>query len=197
MGEDSSTLLAFFKAMANESRLKIVGLLATRERSVQELAGLLDLKEPTVSHHLAMLKGLGLVTARHAGTTHWHKLNPEVLRNMNRTLLDSKNVVALAAAKSDPEKKILSAFLDEAGSLKSIPASRKKRLVILKWLVDQFDENRRYKESEVNKTIQRRHWDSATLRRELIGHRMMGRKQGVYWRTPRAEWREQDTTGRY
>jgi hypothetical protein len=178
--------------MANESRLKIVGLLAARERSVQELAQLLALREPTVSHHLAMLKALGLVTARHAGTTHWHKLNPEVLRTMNRTLLDNKNVVALAAAKSDPDKKTLSAFLDDAGCLKSIPASRKKRLVILKWLVGQFEENRRYKESEVNKTIQRRHWDSATLRRELIGHNMMRRKSSVYWRTPQAEWKPYD-----
>ena len=54
------TLLAFFKAMANESRLRIVGLIAERERSVQELADLLGLKEPTVSHHLSALKALGL-----------------------------------------------------------------------------------------------------------------------------------------
>ena len=64
---DQTSLLAFFKAMANESRLKIVGLLAQRERSVQELAELLALKEPTVSHHLAVLKDLGLVSVRAEG----------------------------------------------------------------------------------------------------------------------------------
>ncbi|HEX3408506.1 MAG TPA: metalloregulator ArsR/SmtB family transcription factor, partial [Caulobacteraceae bacterium] len=64
---DLATLLAFFKAMANESRLRIVGLLAERERSVQELAVLLELKEPTVSHHLAALKACGLVSARAEG----------------------------------------------------------------------------------------------------------------------------------
>ena len=42
---DLATLLAFFKAMANESRLRIIGLLAERERSVQELAELLGLKD--------------------------------------------------------------------------------------------------------------------------------------------------------
>ena len=57
-------LLGFFKAMADESRLRIVGLLAHRERSVQELAAALDLKEPTVSHHLAILRAQGLVTVR-------------------------------------------------------------------------------------------------------------------------------------
>jgi hypothetical protein len=188
MTDEGPTLLTFFKAMANENRLRIVGLLAGREHNVQELAGLLGLKEPTVSHHLAKLKNLGLVTARRDGNTHWHRLNPDVLHNMNRTLLDKKNVVALAAEKNDPDKKILSAFLDDDGRLKSIPASRKKRIVVLTWLVGQFEENRRYREAEVNKTIQRRHWDSATLRRELIGHHMMSRKQGVYCRTPRAEW---------
>ena len=60
---DVQVLLAFFKAMANESRLRIVGLLAERERNVQELAQLLGLKEPTVSHHLAVLKQLGVVTS--------------------------------------------------------------------------------------------------------------------------------------
>jgi hypothetical protein len=193
---EGSTLLTFFKAMGNESRLKIVGFLAERERSVQELAGLLGLKEPTVSHHLAMLKALGLVSARPDGNTHWHTLNLEVLRNMNRTLLDNKNVVALAQSKADPEKKILSGYLDGEGRLKSIPASDKKRFVVLKWLVAQFEENHRYRESEVNETIQLRHWDSATLRRELVGHRMMGRKQGVYWRTPRTEWKQLDPAGR-
>ena len=51
----TETLLAFFKALADESRLRIVGLLAEREYSVQALAQALALKEPTVSHHLAVL----------------------------------------------------------------------------------------------------------------------------------------------
>lgn len=59
MGPDEfQTLLRFFKALANESRLKMVGLLAGRECSVEELAAFLQLKEPTVSHHLSILKEL-------------------------------------------------------------------------------------------------------------------------------------------
>ena len=190
MGEEGPTLLSFFKAMANESRLRIVGFLAAREHSVQELADLLQLKEPTISHHLAVLRGIDLVTARADGNTRWHALNPEMLRRMNRKLLDNKDVAALAKAKKDPEELILSGFVDDEGRLKTIPSAHKKRVVVLKWLVSQFDEERRYRESEVNETIQRRHWDSATLRRELIGHRMMMRNRGMYWRTPQAEWRQ-------
>jgi hypothetical protein len=187
---DLATLLSFFKAMANESRLRIVGLLAERERSVQELAELLGLKEPTVSHHLASLKNLGLVSARAEGVTHWHALKLETLTSLNRAMLDPKGVAALTREVSDEpwETKVLASFVGADGRLAVVPASRRKRWIILKWLVEQFEEDRRYPEPEVNALIQRRHPDCATLRRELIGCRMMAREAGVYWRLPEAEW---------
>lgn len=187
-------LLAFFKAMANESRLKIVGLLSAGERSVQELAQALALTEPTVSHHLAMLKSIGLVAVRAEGTTRWHSLKPDALKEMNRALLDGKNVASLAGF-VDADDKVLAAFLDSDGRLKSIPASRRKRWTVLKWLAEKFVEGRKYREREVNETIQHHHWDSATLRRELIGHRMMARKNAVYWRLPEREWKGFDDRG--
>jgi hypothetical protein len=186
---DLETLLAFFKAMANESRLRIVGLLAERERSVQELAALLELKEPTVSHHLAALKALGLVSARAEGVTRWHALRLETLTALNRGLLDQKGgrlspqVSAEAAKAGAWETKVLASFVDGAGALKTIPASRRKRRIVLEWLVAGFEPGRRYKEAEVNEILQRRHWDCATLRRELIICGLMAREAGVYWRT--------------
>jgi DNA-binding transcriptional ArsR family regulator len=185
---DDATLLDFFKAMANESRLRMVGLLAARERSGQELAELTGLKEPTVSHHLAVLKGLGLVTTRAEGVTRWHVLDVEALNRLNRALLEPEGVAALAPTAEDWEAKVMAGFLDEAGKLKVIPASRRKRAVVLRWLMSAFEAGVRYPEAEINAAIQRYHWDSATLRRELIGHRMMAREAGVYWRLPEAEW---------
>jgi hypothetical protein len=188
----SETLLAFFKAMANESRLKIVGLLAARERSVQELATLLDLSEPTVSHHLQVLKQLAIVTVRAAGVVRWHALDPDALSGLNRTLLEPGTVSSLAPRGGDADSRVLSTFVDAEGRIKSIPASRRKRYVILKWLVRKFEEGRRYPEAKINATIQLHHWDSATLRRELIGHRMMAREKSVYWRLPEKEWQGYD-----
>jgi DNA-binding transcriptional ArsR family regulator len=197
---DLATLLAFFKAMANESRLRIVGLLAERERSVQELAALLELKEPTVSHHLAALKALGLVSARAEGVVRWHALRLETLTTLNRSLLDSQGGVTLAQAPGQGEDawetKVLASYLDAAGELAAIPASRRKRLIVLKWLARQFQSGRRYREAEVNEIIQRRHWDSATLRRELVGYGMMAREAGVYWLQPEAAWRGEPELGR-
>lgn len=183
---DAAELLAFFKAMANESRLRIVGLLAHGERTVQELAEVLDLKEPTVSHHLAVLKEIGLVTVRPDGVMRWHALKPGALADMNRRLLDQDP--AALAPEETWEQRVIATFISPEGAL-TIPASRRKRWVILKWLAERFAPDARYPEREVNETIQRHHWDSATLRRELIGARMMGRDAGVYWRLPEAEWK--------
>ncbi len=185
---DIATLLAFFKAMANESRLRIVGLLAERERSVQELAELLEITEPTVSHHLSMLKGLGLVSVRSEGVTHWHALRPESLNDFSKAMFDRSNVAAMAKPVQSWEDKVLGVFLQPDGKFIHLPASRRKRWVLLKWLAAQVDEGRRYKEAEINEILQRRHWDCATMRREMIGWRMMARQDGIYWRLPEADW---------
>ena len=186
----TEALLGFFKAMAHDSRLRIVGLLAQRERSVQELAVALDLKEPTVSHHLAILRAQGLVNARAEGTTRWHSLDRDALERLSRRVLRPVTAKVTPARGEDAtEDRVLQGFVDADGKLKLIPASRKKRGVVLRWLMRNFSAGRHYSEAEVNAAIQERHWDSATLRRELVGHRMLARKNRVYWRLPEAEWK--------
>jgi hypothetical protein len=66
--------------------------------------------------------------------------------------------------------------------LKDIPATRKKRLVILKWLVSHFEQGANYSEARVNEIIKQFHPDCATLRREMIGYNLMQRESGIYWR---------------
>ena len=189
----TETLLAFFKAMADESRLKIVGLLANGERSVQDLAQALALKEPTVSHHLAVLKAQGLVTARAQGTTRWHALDRAALERLTKSVLQPASQKAARAEPKparDFDAEVLGNFVDAQGRLKSIPASRKKRGAVLRWLMRRFAADRRYPEREVNDAIQAHHWDSATLRRELVGHNMLARKDRIYWRLPESEWKQ-------
>ena len=70
-------VLQLLKALAHESRLRLLGLLATREHSVQELAAGVALKEPTVSHHLAILREAGLVDMREEGKQTFYSLNQE------------------------------------------------------------------------------------------------------------------------
>jgi hypothetical protein len=185
-----SRLLQFFKALAHESRLKLLGLVAQREHSVQELAALVGLKEPTVSHHLTMLKELGLVSQRQDGATHWYALEPDAIANLAKQVLSREQIAGLAseAEPTDWQAKVLEAFIAPDGALKSIPASRKKRWAVLAWLVRQFEDGRRYTEAEINARLLERHWDSATLRREFIGYKMMAREAGIYWRLPEQDW---------
>ena len=61
--ESMTELLDFFKALADENRLKIVGLLANGTRTVEEVAAVLGVSPSTASHHLAKLAKAGLVSA--------------------------------------------------------------------------------------------------------------------------------------
>ncbi len=183
MLEETETLLAFFKALAHESRLRMVGLLAEQERSVDELATLLALKPPTISHHLARLRGVGLVEVRAEGTTRHYRLVPGRLEALSKEVL-APGTLERATGTIAPrawEDKVLDTFLD-GSRLRSIPSSRKKRSVILDWLVKQFEPGRSYTEVEVNRIVKAHHPDSATLRRELVGAGLMTRERSVYQR---------------
>ncbi|HET9112125.1 MAG TPA: metalloregulator ArsR/SmtB family transcription factor [Ktedonobacterales bacterium] len=182
--ERMALLLSALKTLADLSRLRILGALATEERTVEALAELLDLKAPTVSHHLARLRSLGLVETRADGVTRWNRLRVEGLERLAKMLAAPEVIATLTADMEGAtwERKTLRDFLD-GDQLKEIPAQLKKRQVILRWLADQFDWDREYSEAEVNQTLKRRHPDSATLRRELIGERLLARDHGRYWRT--------------
>ncbi len=73
-------------------------------------------------------------------------------------------------------------FVDH-GRLTVIPVQRKKRMTVLRWLVEDFQPGRRYAEREVNRIISRRHPDFAALRRYMVDEELMQRDHGVYWRT--------------
>ena len=188
-GQDTSVLLRHFKALGNESRLKLVGLVADRERSVQELAVLLALKEPTVSHHLAVLKEAGLVAMRIDGNTHWYWLDLCALRRLNQSVFSAHlSRVPYEADGQVWEREILHNFI-ENDRLTKIPDPRKKRWVVLKWLARRFALDSRYSEAQVNAVLKRHHPDAATLRRELVGYRMLERNRGIYRRTPESDWK--------
>lgn len=180
---DSQVLMQLLKALADKNRIRILGILTQHETSVDELSAYTGLKPPTVSHHLSRLRELGLVSMRADGNVHFYKFQTESLRRLNR-LLQPEKLAAMATAEGDAwEQKVLNDFLI-GEQLKEIPASRKKRLVILKWLLEKFEWDVRYPESEVNEILKRHHPDFATIRREFIGNKLMLRENGVYWRIP-------------
>jgi DNA-binding transcriptional ArsR family regulator len=70
----------FLKALAHESRLVILCILAEGEKSVGELEDILNLRQPTVSQQLARLRADGLVSTRRDGKAIYYSLASEEAR---------------------------------------------------------------------------------------------------------------------
>lgn len=179
---DFDTLVSFFKVLGNDTRLRIIGILAEKDHTVGEIAERLDLREPTVSEHLAKLKELDLVTVKPEGNFRLYSFNPKPLYLVNRELFSRERLASLAAP-VDEETKTLRAFVKE-DRIVQLPTGKKRMLVVLRWLVEKFEADRRYPEKEVNAIISNHHEDFASLRRYLVGYHFMAREKGIYWRTP-------------
>jgi hypothetical protein len=186
--EQFDTLLQFFKVMANESRLRLIGYLSNGERSVGELAQLLELKEPTVSSHLAMMKQIGLVTVRADGNVRYYRLDRKSLERMSKDVFSHSKLATLVEESGSRtwEDKVLKAFIID-GRIKDDPAQWKKRMVILHWLADKIEPGIRYSEKEFNELIHQYHADHATWRRYLVEEGLVMREKGIYWRPKREE----------
>ena len=177
-------LLAFFKALADATRLKIIGLLANQQLTVEQLASMLDVSSSTVSHHLARLSEIGLVTARAESYYSVYSLQTDVLEAMARRLLERKNLPNLAedADLEAYDRKVLRSFLDESGRIVSFPMQQKKFEVLLRYVVKDFEAGRKYTEKEVNEILSHYNDDVASLRRGLVAAKFMARNHGIYWR---------------
>lgn len=188
---ENEELLAFFKALADANRLKIVGLLARQPYTVEQLSAMLNLGASTVSHHLSKLSEAGLVTARAQSYYNYYRLETGRVEEMARRLLSSESLPAMAGDvdASAFDRKVVNDYLLPGGQLKTIPSQRKKLLAVLRHIVLAFEPGKRYSEKEVNEMLGRYHEDTASLRRELVGSKLMAREGGGgdYWRTEESE----------
>ena len=184
MNSNLDELLEFFKALADANRLKIVGLLSQKGFTVEQLAAMLELRPSTVSHHLSRLSQASLVSARADGYYSVYELETDALENMARRLLSKEGLPAVAAdIDLDAfDRKVVSDFSLPDGSLKTIPAQRKKLLAVLRHVVVDFELGTQYSEKQVNMILARYHEDTATLRREIVSTGLMDREDGEYWR---------------
>lgn len=181
----SEELVAFFKALADANRLKIVGLLAQQPYSVEQLAAILHLRPSTVSHHLSKLSEVSLVSAKADSYYNVYYLEEEKLQQTR--LLFSQDDLAAVVKDVDLDgydRKVIEDYSLPDGRLKTIPSQRKKLEAVLRYVAQTFEPSVLYSEMQVNEILARFHEDTATLRRELIGYGLMGREDdgGAYWR---------------
>jgi len=78
----------FLKALAHESRLMILCILADGEKSVSDLEEFLALRQPTVSQQLARLRADGLVATRREGKVVYYSLASEEARAVVGTVYE-------------------------------------------------------------------------------------------------------------
>jgi DNA-binding transcriptional ArsR family regulator len=170
--EDLSLL---FKALADPARLRILGLLAERPLAGHELADRLALTPPTISHHMRRLVAARLVDVVPDAQSRIYSLRTAAIRELSGSVLGDQ----ASQPVSEEEDAVLRAFFD-GPRLRQIPASRKKRVIVLRRLLERFAPDRSYPEPEVNEMLREAHDDVATLRRELVDYGFMVRDRGIY-----------------
>jgi ArsR family transcriptional regulator len=84
---EAEALAARFKALADPTRVEIVNRLAAADEvCVCDFVAALDLAQPTVSHHLKVLRDAGLVESSRRGTWAFYRLVPEAVTELRQTL---------------------------------------------------------------------------------------------------------------
>lgn len=80
--------LAVLRALADPTRLGLILCLVEGERCVGDLTDTLGLRQPRISHHLAILRQLDLVVNRRAGKKVYYRLHPSWRLQASSSLLD-------------------------------------------------------------------------------------------------------------
>ncbi len=178
-------LLEFFKALADANRLKIIGLLAQGDLSVEQMAEILGISSSTVSHHLARLSRAGLVSARAQSYYSIYHLNAEKLESLAKEILAEETLPAITAQVNMDayDQKVIRNYTNADGTVKALPSQQKKLIAILRYVSRRLEPGKRYSEKEISQVLEKYHPDYAFLRRSLIEYKMMERENGggAYW----------------
>ena len=181
-----SDLLRFFKALGEPNRLRIVGLLARRAHTVEDLSRQLGVGVSTVSHHLSLLSAAGLVTARAEGLYNLYSLRTEVLSSMARTILHEAQEPhrEQSGELNTFEQRVMDTFTSPDGRITAFPVQEKKFLVLVRYVLKAFEPGVKYTEKRVNQMLKEYNEDTARLRRSLVEYKYMAREGGggKYWR---------------
>jgi ArsR family transcriptional regulator len=111
-------VVPLFKALADETRIRILALIGQRALSVEEIAAAVDLSSATVSHHLQRLKEAGLVEATHEQYYTVYRFHQQPLLDALRLLSERPAPLDLAHDLAKYDQKVLGHYLED-GTLKN------------------------------------------------------------------------------
>ena len=102
-------VLSLFKALSDETRLRVLKLLERGELCVCDIVAALDTVQPKVSFHLASLKAAGLITDRRQGKWTYYRI---VEGDLFRRFLVLSALEKIDGTSVEPDQKRLREFLD-------------------------------------------------------------------------------------
>ncbi|HLQ10865.1 MAG TPA: metalloregulator ArsR/SmtB family transcription factor [Ktedonobacteraceae bacterium] len=181
--DEMKSLVVLGRALSDLTRIRILGLLATRSMYGQELAQALEVAPPTISHHMEPLVSAGLVKVRRENNYHYYELDSESIQQLAETTQQVAKMLFASEPlppRSEERARVVATFIRD-GRLVSIPAQYKKRRYIMEEIARSFEWGRLYDEKEVNAMLRTFNDDVASLRREMIDQRIMMRDNGRYW----------------
>src|SRR4051812_3869748 len=184
-------IVEFHKALGDLTRVRIIGLLQQGPLHGQAIAEKLGLKPPTITHHIAKLREVGLIKEKRDKNTIYFSLNTKILESSAKAILTvgTGGEASMEMSVTGEERTaIINNFFTKDGKLKNYPAQRKKKLVVLEHIVKGLEFGKVYPEKEINEYLKQYHEDYATLRRELIMCQYMYRENNLYELNPVELW---------
>lgn len=167
---------AYLKITLDPVRLAVLGAAACGPVDAGAIAAALGVPLRRVQREVGGLTQAGLLVDGRLDTSVLQRIAADLPR------VPEADPAVIEGPWTSEELRVLQTFFS-GDRLVEIPATQSKRRVILERLAMEFEPGLRYREQEVNFTLQLFHADYAALRRHLVDEGIMTRADGVYWRT--------------
>ncbi|MGL5151777.1 MAG: metalloregulator ArsR/SmtB family transcription factor [Clostridium sp.] len=174
--------LSIFKALSDKSRLRIINNLINGPMYVELLSERIGLAPSTISFHLKKLEEANLVYSQKEQYYVMYYINLRVFENKLKEIVhmdENKNDDKEKQREEAYRKKVIESFF-KYGKLVSIPVQAKKKRIVLEEIVKAFEIDKEYTEREVNIIIADYNDDFCTIRRDMIGEKLLSRDKGIY-----------------
>jgi hypothetical protein len=162
--------------LADERRLQAFAAVALGASSLAEVSDRAGLGESATARALAQLAGAQLVRQGKNGL----EVDLATFAHAARAASTPRRRPSLGDATPE-QAAVVRNFVTDDGRLRALPARESKRRLVLEWVADRFEPDRRYPEREVNGTLIDVYDDVASLRRNLVDEGLLEREAGVYW----------------
>ena len=174
------------KILADRHRLALVGLIAVRPRTLDELSReLAELTPARLKRHLKLLEEEEWIEKEADGP---YQLKLESLTNLRAALA---RVEVASPEPAEAAETVKQTYFDSEGRLKGLPTQRSRREWVLRQVTERcFTLGRIYEEEEVNALLSPLYDNYRALRRALVASGLLEYREGRYWMSLRKslEW---------